>query len=57
MRRATLPILDLYTNGLYRDGRFLEAAREALERTNGPRSDKGENDPNQDPDPPAGSAS
>lgn len=57
MRRATLPILDLYTNGLYRDGRFLEAAREALERTSGPRSDKGENDPNQDPDPPAGSAS
>ena len=57
MRRATLPILDLYTNGLYANDQFLEAAREALARTSGPRSDKGENDPNQDPDPPAGLAS
>lgn len=52
IRRSTLPILDLYTHGLYADDRFLVAAQEALERTNGPRSDKGENDPNQDPDPP-----
>ncbi len=52
IRRSTLPILDLYTNGLYTDERLLEAAREALERTSGPSSDKGKNDPNQDPDPP-----
>lgn len=57
MRRSTLPVLDLYTNGLYADDRFLVAAREALARTNGPRSDKGENDPNQDPDPPHGAGS
>lgn len=54
LRRATLPILDLYTHGLYADDRLLQAAREALQRTTGPRSDKGENDPNQDPDPPLG---
>lgn len=53
LRRSTLPILDLYTNGLYTDDRYLVAARDALGRTAGPRSDKGENDPNQDPDPPA----
>jgi TetR/AcrR family transcriptional regulator, regulator of cefoperazone and chloramphenicol sensitivity len=53
VRRSTLPILDLYTHGLYADDRYLTAAREALGRTSGPRSDKGENDPNQDPDPPA----
>jgi AcrR family transcriptional regulator len=52
LRRSTLPILDLYTNGLYTDSRLLDAARDALERTAGPSSDKGENDPNQDPDPP-----
>lgn len=52
LRRSTLPILDLYTNGLYTDSRILDAARDALERTAGPSSDKGENDPNQDPDPP-----
>jgi AcrR family transcriptional regulator len=54
MRRATLPILELFTHGLYADDRFLRSAREALNRTTGPRSDKGENDPNQDPDPPSG---
>lgn len=54
LRRSTIPILDLYTNGLYADDRFLVAARDALGRTAGPRSDKGENDPNQDPDPPRG---
>jgi AcrR family transcriptional regulator len=53
IRRSTLPILDLYTHGLYTDDRILVAAREALERTNGPSSGKGANDPNQDPDPPA----
>lgn len=58
-RRSTLPILDLYTHGLYTDDRFLRMAEEALGgegsagRTVGPRSDKGEGDPNQDPDPPA----
>lgn len=52
LRRSTLPILDLYTNGLYTDSRILDAARDALARTAGPSSDKGENDPNQDPDPP-----
>ena len=58
-RRATLPILDLYTHGLYTDDRFLRMAEEALTdgrpagRSVGPRSDKGEGDPNQDPDPPA----
>ncbi len=52
IRRSTIPILDLYTHGLYSDDRMLVAAREALTRTSGPRSDKGENDPNQDPDPP-----
>ncbi len=57
IRRSTLPILDLYTNGLYTDDRFLVAAREALDRTSGPSSHKGENEPHQDPDPPAASAS
>lgn len=57
IRRSTLPILEFYTYGLYTDDRFLVAAREALERTSGPRSDKGENDPNQDPDPPVAPAS
>jgi len=52
LRRSTLPILDLYTHGLYADDRFLVAAEVAIGRTPGPRSDKGENDPNQDPDPP-----
>ncbi|MDF0513462.1 TetR family transcriptional regulator [Agromyces sp. H3Y2-19a] len=54
LRRSTIPILELYTNGLYADDRFLVAARDALGRSAGPRSDKGENDPNQDPDPPRG---
>ena len=52
LRRSTLPLLDLYTNGLYTDSRILDSARDALARTAGPSSDKGENDPNQDPDPP-----
>ena len=29
-RRSTLPLLDLYTHGLYADDRFLKLAREAL---------------------------
>jgi AcrR family transcriptional regulator len=57
IRRSTLPLLDLYTHGLYTDDRFLVAAREALERTSGPSSGKGDNDPHQDPDPPATPAS
>lgn len=52
IRRSTLPVVDLYTNGLYTDESLLNAARDALARTSGPSSDKGENDPNQDPDPP-----
>lgn len=57
VRRMTIPTLEIYTHGLYTDDRYLLAAREALERTAGPRSDKGENDPNQDPDPPAAAGS
>lgn len=57
IRRSTLPVLDLYTHGLYADDRYLVAAQEALDRSSGPRSDKGENDPNQDPDPPSRRAS
>ena len=52
IRRSAVPLLDLYTHGLYVDERFLRAAQEAFARPHGPRSDKGENDPNQDPDPP-----
>jgi AcrR family transcriptional regulator len=57
IRRSTLPLLDLYTHGLYSDDRFLVAAREALDRTTGPSSGKGDNDPHQDPDPPSAPAS
>jgi AcrR family transcriptional regulator len=57
IRRSTLPLLDLYTHGLYTDDRFLVAAQEALDRSSGPSSDKGDNDPNQDPDPPSAPAS
>ncbi|WP_395639023.1 TetR family transcriptional regulator [Pseudolysinimonas sp.] len=57
IRRSTLPLIDLYTHGLYTDDRLLVAARDALDRTHGPRSDKGENDPNHDPDPPRASGS
>lgn len=57
IRRSTLPILELYTHGLYTDDRYLVAARDALERTSGPSSGKGDNDPHQDPDPPTTSAS
>ena len=53
IRRLTLPLLELYTHGLYADDRLLNAAREALNRTSGPSSGKGEGDPIQDPDPPA----
>lgn len=52
LERSTLPILELFTHGLYTDDRLLVAAREALHRKSGPRSDKGEQEPNQDPDPP-----
>ncbi|WP_164234187.1 TetR family transcriptional regulator [Microbacterium hydrocarbonoxydans] len=52
LERSTLPVLEMFTHGLYTDDRLLVAAREALGRRSGPRSDKGENDPNQDPDPP-----
>ena len=52
LERSTIPVLELYTHGLYADDRLLVAAKEALSRRSGPRSDKAENDPNQDPDPP-----
>ncbi|WP_226532067.1 TetR family transcriptional regulator [Microbacterium paraoxydans] len=52
LERSTIPVLELYTHGLYADDRLLVAAKEALSRRSGPRSDKGEHDPNQDPDPP-----
>lgn len=52
LERSTIPVLELYTHGLYADDRLLVAAKEALSRRSGPHSDKGENDPNQDPDPP-----
>lgn len=52
LERSTIPVLELYTHGLYTDDRLLVAAKEALRARSGPRSDKGENNPNQDPDPP-----
>lgn len=52
LERSAIPVLEMFTHGLYTDDRLLLAAREALTRRTGPRSDKGENDPNQDPDPP-----
>ncbi len=52
LERSTIPVLELYTHGLYTDDRLLVAAKEALAARSGPRSDKGENNPNQDPDPP-----
>lgn len=59
--RMTLPTLELYTHGLYQNTDVLDAATAALagtpSTTRGPRSDKGAGDPNQDPDPPHGSAS
>lgn len=53
IRRLALPLLELYTHGVYADDRLLTAAREALARTQGPASGKGDGDPNQDPDPPS----
>lgn len=54
--RMTLPILELYTHGLYSTTEVLDAATAALagslDTTRGPRSDKGASQPNQDPDPP-----
>lgn len=49
---VTAAVLDPYTTGIHADEHLLQAAREALERTSGPSSNKGKNDPNQDPDPP-----
>lgn len=60
-KRMTIPVLELYTHGLYADNSLLTAAREALGGTidtrRTPKSDKGENDPNQDPDPPVNGSS
>ncbi len=52
LRRLTVPLLEFYTHGLYTDDRLLTAAQDALARPIGPPSGKGENDPQQDPDPP-----
>ena len=38
--------------GIPRDDALLRATEEVLARGMGPRSDKGDGDPNQDPDPP-----
>lgn len=56
VRRMTIPTLELYTHGLYATDAVLDAARDALHRTAGPQSHKGNGEPHQDPDPPAGSA-
>lgn len=45
LERSTIPVLELYTHGLYSDDRLLVAAKEALGGHSGPSSDKGENDP------------
>lgn len=52
-RLLALPGLELFTHGLYRDDSLLQATAEALARGMGPRADKGDGEPNQDPDPPA----
>ncbi|WP_344072193.1 TetR family transcriptional regulator [Microbacterium sediminicola] len=38
LRRLTLPLLELYTHGLYADDRLLDAAREALDTSSPERS-------------------
>ena len=47
--------LEPFAHGLYGDDSLLSGATLALERGMGPRSDKGDGDPNQDPDPPMAS--
>ncbi|WP_400993399.1 TetR family transcriptional regulator [Agromyces sp. GXQ0307] len=68
VRRMTLPTLEFYTEGLYADTRLLDAARAAIDSSDGVRapgsgredpasrvrSDKGPGNPIQDPDPPVG---
>lgn len=39
MERATLPMLEVFTHGMYADDRMLVAAREALARDRGPGAD------------------
>lgn len=51
-RRLALPGLELFTHGLFRDDSLLTAAKEALARPSAPHGDRGEGEPNQDPDPP-----
>ncbi len=41
LERSTVPVLELYTHGLYADDHLLVAAKEALARSSGPSSDKG----------------
>ena len=57
VQRMTVPILELYTHGLYADSSILDAVRSVLEGEpstgTAPRSDKGPGNPNQDPDPPS----
>ena len=44
--------VELSMPGTFRDDLLLRATEDALGRGMGPRSDKGDGDPNQDPDPP-----
>lgn len=57
MERATLPVLEVFTHGMFADDRLLVAAKEALARSQGPHSDRGTQHPTQDPAPPADPAS
>lgn len=61
VRRLTIPTLELYTHGLYADSSALDAARAMLSgaptTARSPRSDKGEHEPQQDPDPPSATTS
>ena len=52
VRIMAIPGLEFFTRGLSSDDSLLTAATEALGRGMGPRGDKGDGDPNQDPDPP-----
>jgi hypothetical protein len=50
---VAIPGIELFTGGVDSDDALLIAATAAVHRPTGPRSDKGDGDPNQDPDPPA----
>jgi hypothetical protein len=48
----TIAAMDLLSRSADRDASLRRATEEARGRGMGPRSDKGDGDPNQDPDPP-----